>query len=38
MATKVICIIVAAIVIVAFLFLVDKFLPRKDEDESNSRD
>ena len=34
MATKVICIVVAAVVVVALMFLVDRILPRKDENES----
>lgn len=37
MATKVICIAVAAVVIVALLFLVDRLLPRKDERDSGNR-
>jgi len=37
MATKVICIAVAAVVIVALLFLVDRLLPRKDESDSGNR-
>ena len=34
MATKVICIVAAAVVVVALMFLVDKILPRKEGDES----
>jgi hypothetical protein len=34
MATKVICIVAAAVVVVALMFLVDKVLPRKEGDES----
>jgi hypothetical protein len=34
MATKVICIVVAAVVVVALMFLADKIIPRKDENES----
>ena len=34
MATKVICIVAAAVVVVTLMFLVDKILPRKEGDES----
>ena len=34
MATKVICIVAAAVVVVALMFLVDTILPRKEGDES----
>lgn len=37
MATKVICIAVAAVVIVALLFMADKLLPRNDEKDSGDR-
>lgn len=38
MVTKVICIAGAAVVIVALMFIVDKFLPRKDEQDSGGKD
>ena len=34
MSTKVICIFAVAVVVVALMFLADKILPRKDENES----
>ena len=37
MATKVICIAVAAVIIVALMFLTDKLLPHKDENDSDGK-
>ena len=37
MATKVIYIAVAAVIIVALMFLTDKLLPRKDENDSDGK-
>jgi hypothetical protein len=37
MITKAICIAAVAVAVVAILFLVDRFLPRKDENEPSDK-
>ena len=38
MATKIICIAVAAVVIVALMFVADKFIPRGEDETENIKD
>ena len=38
MATKIICIAVAAVVIVALMFMADKILPRSNDEGENTKD
>ena len=38
MATKIICIAVAAVVIVALRFMADKFIPRGEDETGNAKD